>query len=200
MTVNVNDVIRVTARLEWNGAVDVQNTFTARCSAAGGVTDSNAKADLAEWVDDIYTALNSIMPTSLDYIDIDFFNITQDVPMGVDFWPTLTVGGGGTDEVAATGVAYVITAFTNVVRVHGRKFFGPVISGGIVDGVFSSGVMTALASAMAIWIAPFNGGTSGEPWVPGVWSRALSLFRAFRDVVVRNIPGYQRRRKQGVGS
>jgi hypothetical protein len=66
--------------------------------------------------------------------------------------------------------------------------------------VFNSTAMVALAAAMAVWIAPFNGGTSGQPWVPGIWSRVAGLFRTFRDVVVRNVPGYQRRRKQGVGS
>jgi hypothetical protein len=186
--------------MQWAASVDIQNTFTVRLYSAGSLTDADAKADLAEWLDDIYTEINTILPTSLDYVDIDFFNITQDAPMGVDFWPTLTTGNGGSAEVVATGVSYVITAFTNVVRAHGRKFFGPPVAGAIASGVFNSTAMAALAAAMAVWISPFNGGTSGEPWVPGIWSRTLSLFRVFRDVVVRNVPGYQRRRKQGVGS
>jgi hypothetical protein len=51
-----------------------------------------------------------------------------------------------------------------------------------------------------LWITPFVGATSGETWTPGVWRRIATAFKAFRDGVVRNIPGYQRRRKQGVGS
>jgi hypothetical protein len=200
MSVVTSDVIRATARLQWNDSVDVQNTFTCRYQGASTLDDSDAKADLAEYIDDVYTEINSVLPSSLDYVDIDFFNITQDAPMGVDFWPTLTVGGSATAEVVATGVSYVMTGFTNIVRAHGRKFFGPPAAGAIEGGVFTSPVMVALASAMAVWISPFNGGTSGQPWVPGIWSRAVSLFRAFRDVVTRNIPGYQRRRKQGVGS
>lgn len=199
MAVAVGDVIKVTARMKWALAVDVQNVFYAQLSSGSGVSDDDCKDDLTAWVESMYTVIVGIMPSTLEFIDLDYFNVTQASPMGVDFWPALTAGTGG-NETEATGVAAVITAFTTLVRTRGRKFFGPIVEAAIDVGLLNSTTMVALASVMALWITPFTGGTSGETWTPGVWRRIALAFQAFRDVVVRNIPGYQRRRKQGVGS
>lgn len=199
MPVAVGDVIRITARMKWNAVIDVQNTFHAQLGSGAGMSNGTAKADLAEWVDDIYTEIVGALPSTLSFEDIDFYNITDDEPMGTESWPTLTYGTGSS-EVSATGVAYVITAFTNVVRIHGRKFFGPAIEAAVEGGVFDATTMAYLASVILVWILPFSGGTSSDTWTPGVYSRLTTLFHEFRDAVVRNIPGYQRRRKQNVGS
>jgi hypothetical protein len=186
--------------MKWLGTTDVQNTFTAALASGSYVDNDDAKDDLAEWVDDIYATIIAALPTSLTFEDLDFYNLTQDSPMGTLAWPTMTAGGASTDEIAATGVAYVITAFTSIVRVHGRKYFGPIVEPALDVGVINPASMAYLASCITTWITPFVGGTSGETWAPGVWRRLTSGFAVFRDAVVRNIPGYQRRRKQNVGS
>jgi hypothetical protein len=199
VSVAVGDVIKVTARMLWAGAVDVQNVFYAQLSSGTTISDDDCKDDLTAWVESMYDVIDGHMPSSLAFVDLDYFNVTQDSPMGVDFWPVLTVGGGGTD-IQATGVAAVITAFTTLIRTRGRKFFGPLTEAVVADGLIDSGVMIDLTSVGVLWITPFVGATSGETWTPGVWRRIATAFKAFRDGVVRNIPGYQRRRKQGVGS
>lgn len=200
MAVNNQDVIKVTARMRWADAVDVQNVFTAVLASGTYVTDDEAKDDLAEWVDDMYAIVDDVLPTNLVFDDLDFFNLTQDEPLGTLSWPTMTTGQAGTNEIAASGVAAVLTAFTSIVRVHGRKYFGPIAETFIDGGYLNSTVIAGMASVIALWITPFTGGTSGETWAPGVWRRLTSGFAAFRDGVVRNVPGYQRRRKAGVGS
>jgi len=199
VSVAVGDTIKVTARMVWAGAVDVQNVFYAQLGSGAGITDQDCKDDLTAWVESMYTVIVGAMPTSLAFVDLDYFNATQHVPMGVDFWPTLTAGTGST-EIQASGVAAVITAFTHLVRTRGRKFFGPLIEDAVDSGLLNSATMIALASVMALWVTPFTGATSGETWTPGVLKRLTNAFWSFRDAVVRNIPGYQRRRKQGVGS
>jgi hypothetical protein len=186
--------------MEWAGAVDVQNVFTASMSSGVGMPNEDAMDDLAAWVDDLYDVVDDIMPTQLVFVDIDFYNLTNDTPMGTLAWPTMTTGQAASNEIAASGVAAVITAFTSIVRVHGRKFFGPIVETLIDEGYLGTTVMTGMATVITKWITPFVGGTSGETWTPGVWRRATSGFAAFRDAVVRNIPGYQRRRKANVGS
>jgi hypothetical protein len=199
MTVAVGSVVKITARLRWAGKVDVQNVYHAQLASGSALDDGDARDDLAAWLETIYTPLLGEFPTSLVFEDIDFYNVSQDYPMGVEPWPTLTAGTGALD-IQATGVAAVITAFTFYVRSRGRKFFGPLPETSVLDGVLTSATMINLASAAAAWIFPFVGGTSGQTWNPGIITRVTSLFREFRDAVVRNIPGYQRRRKEGVGS
>jgi hypothetical protein len=200
MSVHNLDVIRATARMKWAGVVDVQNTFTAVLGSGTSISDEDAKDDLAAWLEDMYTITALLMPTNLTFEDIDYFNLTQDAPMGTLSWPTLVAGNGATTEIAATGVCAVITAFTNVVRVHGRKFFGPLVETVIDAGYLNSTVMTGMAGVITLWITPFTGTVSGETWAPGVWQRLTGTFKTFRDAVIRNVPGYQRRRKAGVGS
>lgn len=200
MPVSNLDVIKVTARMRWAEAVDVQNVFTAVLGSGTSISNDDAKDDLAEWVDDMYVIAGAIMPTSLVFVDLDFYNLTEDEPLGTLSWPTMTTGTGASNEIAASGVAAVLTAFSSIVRVHGRKYFGPICEAFVDAGFLNSAVMTGMASVIALWITPFTGGTSGETWAPGVWRRAISGFAAFRDGVVRNVPGYQRRRKSGVGS
>jgi len=200
MTVAVTNTIRATARLEWAGAVDVQNTFTATMASGSTIDDDDCKEDLAAWLEDFYTPFLGALPDNLAFIDIDYYNMSTDTPMGTLGWPTLTAGSAGTTEIAASGVAAVITAFSYSVRHHGRKFIGPVHEAAIDAGVLNAATMAALATMLAVWVTPFVGDTSGETWVPGIWSRLSGSFLNFRDAVVRNVPGYQRRRKANVGS
>jgi hypothetical protein len=120
--------------------------------------------------------------------------------MGVGFWPTLTTGTGATTEIVGSGVASVLTAFSYVVRKHGRKFLGPLIEDVLVGGYISAAFMISVGASLAAWISPFTGGTSSGGWVPGIWDRLVGFFYPFRDAVARDVPGYQRRRKAGVGS
>jgi hypothetical protein len=178
----------------------VQNVFTAMLSDGTTLDVEDMKDDLAAWVEAIYTPLLGSFPTNLVFVDLDYYNLTTDTPLGTGSWPALTAGTGATTDIVGSGVCAVITAFTYVVRAHGRKFFGPLVDAALENGELNGAMMTALAGILATWITPFVGTTSGRAWAPGIWNRTLSVFRNFRDAVVRNVPGYQRRRKANVGS
>jgi hypothetical protein len=200
MTVSVGDTIRATARLKWAGAVDVQNVFTCQLATGTTVDDEDAKEDLAAYLEAMYGLINPVFPTNLAYIDIDYFNLSTDTPMGQLAWPVLTAGSSGDTEISASGVCLVTTAFSFIVRKHGRKFWGPLSEAAITAGEITSVLMITAGTLLATWLTPFAGVTSGETWRPGIWSRAESVFHVFRDAVCRNVPGYQRRRRAGVGS
>jgi uncharacterized membrane protein YhdT len=196
--IETNAVIKCTARLEMLGSIAVQNTFFAWPVIASPMDGDDGMADLAEWLEDIYTPLLPLMVSTCSFVDILFHDVHNNTPIGTLPWPTLTAGTSGNDP-SATGVAAIITAYTGVVGRRGRKSFGVFDDGTIQAALFTGGVLAILATTAAAWITPFVGGTSGENWVPGVYSRKTGTFSSFTEAVARAIPGYQRRRKQNVG-
>jgi hypothetical protein len=200
MAIEAGDTIRCTARMTWNNVVSIQNTFWCYKTVSTNDDNEDNMADLATWIDGIYDNIVGAMPTNLTFDDIDFFNVTADQPLGSLPWPTQTTGNGGSTEIAATGVAAVITAFTAITKVRGRKFLGPLTEAAIDAGYLNTSTMLTLADIILDWMTPFVGTTTGNAWLPGVWRRLQEAFAPFTRAVVRNIPGYQRRRKAGVGS
>lgn len=197
MTVNQGNVIKATARMELLGSIAIQNVFHAELTAGAPVSDVDAIADMGAWLNSFYTVFNGGIVNDLAYIDIVVRNRSLNVELGTTAWPTLTVGGSGSNIMAA-GVSMVITAYTLVNKVRGRKFIGAMHDLNIVDSLFTSAAVANMVTAAATWITPFTGAVSGASWTPGVVDKT-NTFRGFREVVVRAVPGYQRRRKQNVG-
>jgi hypothetical protein len=80
-----------------------------------------------------------------------------------------------------------------------KKFWAGFIADGLVDGLWSSAQLIALASAAVAWVTPFTGATSSEVYTPGTYSEKHEEFISFVGFIIDNIPGTQRRRKPGVG-
>lgn len=88
---------------------------------------------------------------------------------------------------------------TQVPRVRGSKRFGGVIEGDQADGLFNNTLVTALATAVAYWLAGPSAGFPG--YSSGVWSSRVSNYVPFANsAVVTNIPGTQVSRKPGRGA
>jgi hypothetical protein len=200
MTVNQEDVIRVTARLKYRTLDDVQNVYYVKYEGATPLTDSAARNDLEAWLEDIYGEFSGGMPEELTFEDLTFFNYTQDAPMSDGDWPFLVQGGSATDELPS-GVAAVATASTGKKNTRSRKFWGPLTEALTTDGEWLAGTLSDLADAAATWITTFVGDQSGLLWRPGVKTSAEEWqFWPLAEAVVRAIPAYMRKRKQGKGS
>jgi len=198
MTIDAGDVVKCTARMEVSGGIAVQNTFFAKSLAAAPIDDQDAMDDLAAWLDAMYDHIDGNMTPLLSFVDIQFHEMVANRPIGTEPWPTMTVGGSGADPTAS-GVALGLTAHTLVNRVRGRKSIGVLSDTDMIALKFAGGVLTVALLFGAAWITPFAGSVSGETWTPGVWRRKTSTFVSFKDVVVRTIPWYQRRRAENVG-
>lgn len=198
MSVVPNDLIEVVARLNWAGLVAFQNRFHVKFTGATPITDVNAADDLADWMNDLYTSINAYIWDNIAYGDIAWRDITQGTPLALEPWPVLTVGGSASDPVAF-GVSLVLTTYTAFKRIRGRKFFPIFGEGSMTGGFYLGGVLTAAAAALVIWMTPFTGVASGLGWTPGVIDQS-NVFHDFILGRVRNVPGYQRRRKPGVGA
>jgi len=156
-------------------------------------------ADMAVWMGTIFTPLIPVITDQIVYDVVNIDNITQDVKVG-DTTLVSPISGALTDHLLPTGVALVVRGLTKTLRTQGRKFFGGFTEINASGSAFNAAVLTAGASSGLAWITPFTSGTSSNQYTPGLWSYSKVRFTTFTEAVVNSIPGYQRRRKQGVGS
>ena len=197
MTVNAGDVLEVAARCEANGVEDVINVFQWINTTGSSLTDAQAVADIRAHLDTIYGALVIGQVDTFIYRDINFRNVTQGIIMGTFPWPTLTAGLSATNQIPP-GVALVINFATSVPRVILRKYLGgwpvSVIDN---DGTFNAAIMVSAAA----WALALTAGIVGPngTWSYGYLSPKTSNFEIPVSYSVTDIPGYQRRRKQGRG-
>jgi len=77
----------------------------------------------------------------------------------------------------------------------GKKFWPGFTEAASQAGAWQAAVVANMLPAAAIWVANF--GATSE-WIPGAYSLSTG-FRALIRERVRDVPAYQRRRKQGVG-
>jgi len=110
--------------------------------------------------------------------DVTFLNITEMLPQGV---------------------AALMRAYTERPRTIGRKYIPGFAENAQASGVLGAGAVTALGVAAVQW---------GNTWqlspdnriLGGVWSTTQSDVMLMNDVYVIPVnPGYQRRRRPGVG-
>jgi hypothetical protein len=196
MTVGL-EVLKVTARMSLLGGISLQNVFWAQKTTGASTPDADVLADMAAWLETIYDGFVTSLHTSVLFEDIAVHAMIANQAVGITAWPTLNAGTAAVDPLP-TGVALVWTAYTAINRVRGRKFLGGLTEGAVTSSLWIASVITTGVSAALSWITPFTGATSTESYEPGVL-RTGGGFETFREVTVRAIPGYQRRRKQDVG-
>lgn len=194
----LNDIYRITAHMNLGGSIDVENVYYLKVGTAGSDTDSDVLTACAAWMDDCYTWISGDLWDSLTFVDVRGFNVTRDVPLAPVAWPVLVSGTSGNDLVA-TGVSLVITFYTLVSRVRGRKFLGGLTESGIGDSIWSPTQLThAVNFGIEVLAGPpaLSGGTTLE-W--GIY-RKNKPFLSVSRFVASAVPGYQRRRRLNVGS
>lgn len=196
------DTIRCRVNSSMFGAGIVLNIFTASLDIiAGPPPDDDDMADT-------WTAyLNDVLADLLDHVSSLFethsFDLYRRDELGEWAWQHNEAYSPvyiGTAAVLPAGVAAVMTAFTAVNRVVGRKFFGGISEASLLEGLWGAGLVADLASAAAAYVTPKSLFPDFWRIVPGVYSTKVSGFIPFNlTALVTNIPGYQRRRKTGVG-
>lgn len=198
MTVQSNDIIRVAARSEFLGIDDIVNVFEIRNSGASVANDADAISDIIDFLEAFYIVVRGLMKTTQLFRDLNFFNVTQNIAMGVHPWKTLT-GGTSSGDQTPPGVAAVISFPTIVPKVQFRKFIGALDETATdPNGSLSSGTVTTLTTAANVLLSGHTGTYS--TYVFGGYSPKIAAWVGPYAAVITDIPGYQRRRKQGRGS
>lgn len=201
MSFTNNDIAKVTLTWQVAGIGFQCNVFQARLGqeAPHNVSDAVVIADLASWMDDIYAPMvpHIVVPAVPT-------GVLVHKRVGLEWWyigmglPTFDPENAG--DPLPSGVAALITAFTNVSKVRGRKFILGLSEGACNVGAWSVGVLAAMADSALAWVLPFYSSDPGSSWIPGVYHLKGMAFVSFNYATnIPDIPAYQRRRKEGVG-
>lgn len=111
--------------------------------------------------------------------------------------PNLTFGHVG--SMAPQGVAALVRAYTSEPRVIGRKYLPGFASSALDDGVLITTALSHLAAFAVEWGTEIELSEGNELW-PGVYSTVHSVVVVMSGTMVVPVhPGYQRRRRPGVG-
>lgn len=159
MTVQPSDVMRATATMDANGIL-VQSVWHVIALGITASSDSDVHNEIAARIDSCYATLTALLKTTYDFQTITTWNVTQDRPMLVGGWPSLTSGLSTADQMTPQDCIYCKFS-TGTARSQGRKKLGPFVTtarsaSGIPEGVALAAVAAFGAAALVPWV--FAGG------------------------------------------
>lgn len=195
--VNINDIVRVTARMFLDGIHEVVNVYHYRAASAN-LTDADAfMVGVAAAMDALYTLINADLTTRLTYNQVDGANVTQVTLLPSKPWPVLVAGltaGDMLPEMAAG------CTFFRTVRPKTRtsKFIGGYTELSNNGGALIAGAVTNLEAYGTLALAGF--GADGALMNYGAFNAPAIRFT---PVIARVVPARwrtQKRRRFGVGS
>lgn len=197
MSVNQDDVLRVTAELSVSGR-DIQNVMHFRSTNAPIIGNSTALGDLADIMDALYDGLKSSISETVDFDLVRVQNVTADELLGAALWPTLN-SGTATGNRKADQVAALLTMPTARPKTRGGAFFG-VFSGttGGPDSDLDSSALAAVLSFGTELLLEQVFGSSSYRYV--VYNTVLKTFVLPVAAIAHSAWRTQRRRRAGVGS
>lgn len=197
MTVYPNDVMRATAKQFGPNEQQIANVFFWQFRGTATVPDATAMVAMTNAIDNMFQAIEAYIPNDQQADEVEFYNVTQDTPMGSYGWPVYT-GGTGLGEYLPTGNAALMTATTAVKKVLPKKFLGTLVEEAVQNGEWVSAFMTALGIAAGHWFTSIPLGAQGTLY-SGTIKRLTGVFIDLVSVIVKSVGSYQRRRKPGVG-
>lgn len=196
MTVQVDDVVRVTADFTPAVGSTVQNVFHLQNKDVA-VSEAGALTDILVILEALYAIINAIIHASQTFDTIRAINVTQETDVGVAV-PADTTPFSGTGEVSPLQNAWGLNLTTERLNVYGRKFWGSAIetqSGN--TGILTGTAITAVA-ASGDFMTALQVATNSE-WEFGVVAGSDGAFLPFLSYSLPVTVVTQRRRRLGVG-
>ncbi len=197
MTINENDIMRVTAKQSQHGK-DVQNVYHAKLVGTGDLTDLEVRQAINTKISVAHAELIAEQSVDLLYASIETWNVTQDRPVGESPWVGISAGTGLSGELPPA-VAGMVLFNTLVARSQGRKYIGGLVENANEDdGTPDSDAILALLAYAGVMLSFSELGT-GEMQFGNY--RALPLRFATWDSAEASMDWKtQRRRYIGAGS
>lgn len=195
--INIDDVLRMTAELNTVDLSSVQNVYTIKVTVPGAIPIIDILDRIVIILERIYVIIKGLQNSRTKYIDVKFFNITQNIPLPTRSWAAITEGELAVDDLAHMTAA-MFSLGVSLPGVQGRKFFGGISETALdQDGLWSTATVVDLALASVIMINDqVNAGTTIKF---GILTGVVPAFVQFNSATTKNIPASQRRRRQGVG-
>ena len=201
MTIAFGDEVRAAVSMVYRGVDIFQNVYHYEAGVGVDATEESVKSALRVHLLSAYNNLNAQVAEELVGLQIDFWKRNT----GTAKWDAIGVKDFSTwlpsnasDELPS-GVAAVVRFFTSGIGRQGRKFIAGLADTAFVDGALVAAAITAISN-YADEIVEAVAVTGGD-MDPGWWSEIDTLiYEMDGSYVINAIPGYQRRRKQGVGS
>lgn len=197
MTIAINDVIRIQARMLRNGVDAVQNVYHVHHDSGAPVTDATWVSDVSALIDAEMFTLRTQFATNITSLDLLFFNITQDVTLPDGAWATF-VAGTAAGDANPPQVSAMVFWRTAAARVIGRKFLPPFVEINQSDGNWTVGALTALAVFAVNLIGSIVISQGNISF--GVFNAVTATFNAYATALVPIDARTQRRRRTGVGA
>jgi len=161
----------------------------------GDLTIANS---FASQISVAYSAIAALLPNDVYGTTIQVINLTNNRNMGEIPWYQSFQGGTSSAHSYALGVAAVLRFLTQTRGVQGRKFLGSLAEDVIADdALIDSASLEQIVTFGEYFLVPWN--VEGGEVTPIVYNRISKVGRVITGLVASAIPGYQRRRKQGVG-
>lgn len=209
MAILDNHLVRIAARLLWDGASDVINSFHVVCTDNNNQTTEDLIIDLTEAIEDLYDLLDALMPNNATFVDMNVSNYSAGEVYGSSDWPTLTAGGAAQDAISPALGVFSYTP-TNIPNVQGRKWWGPFTENVMGDGAWAVGVTGIVETVMALLTSSLASGI-GAVWTPTIAHLKEVVdgvlvdadppeFRTYGSAVTTANPGVLTRRRPGSGS
>jgi hypothetical protein len=198
MTIVNTDRIKAVQEILLPGDVIALNVFYYEADFVASQDEDDVGAAIEIHLEQFYTTLNNAIVNGAALGDLYCYK------QAFGLWDLFSTRAP-TDAFAATGellphgVSALIRAYTDRVRTIGRKYIPGFGVGSIDDGGWTSSILTALTAAGNEWDDVQNI-SSGNDLIPGVYSTKSGFVQALNGTeVIPAYPGYQRRRRPGVG-
>lgn len=197
MTVELNDILKVTVEGLGLSGQDVQNSYHIE-NRANAIADADAIDDLVEVLEALYQLLTAVLSVGLIIRDIRALNVTQTLDLGLGLFVDDTPGANA-QTVMPPQNAMGISLATARLGVRGRKSFGllgddqaddegVVLAASILDMADVGDYMTDIVVA------------TNSSWSFGVLASADDAWLRFNSYTIPTTIVTQRRRRRGVGS
>lgn len=205
MAISTGDILRVASRALWETASDIVNVWYMEVVDDASNSVAQILADVAEFIEDIYTPLGTAIPNNVSFADIAVSNVTNGETYGSVAYPTFTEGSGTVDAISP-GLAPFIYASTDIPNVQFRKWFLPFTETELSDGVLSLATLIALGSCMS---EAANGGAKSNGtdlacriahFIEDGEELATPEFYPITNVLIDERPGVRNSRRPGTGS
>ncbi len=192
------DVIRVGAVMRYDGSEDVVNVYHLKMAGSSDIAWAAMAPAIQDYMDGIMATLDTELSNLMAAGELQVTNVTQLTVYGAIAWGDFAAGGAAGAQCAAGACCFGF-ARTRKPRVQIRKYYSVFPQSGMVDGQWDAGVTGAVGDALDYHIV--NQDLGGGVVLRGVaYNRTLLTDEDGVTVAVRSEPGYQRRRKRGVGS